>query len=78
MLRQASTWGFVCNEDSQGNMQILPPHPSERWKLQQVGEQWLLLIGNVPQVNLHSAEAIAFLERRRDSAVSATRSRVAC
>jgi hypothetical protein len=32
--------------------------------LQQAGDRWLLLIGDVPQVNLPSPEAIAFLERR--------------
>lgn len=78
MLRQASAWGFVCNEDSQGNQQILPQNPVERWKLQQAEDKWLLLVGNVPQVNLHLTEAIAFLERRRDSYVSAICPKVAC
>lgn len=78
MLRKATEWGFVCKEDNQGNQQILPQNPSDRWKLQQVEERWLLLIGNVPQVHLHLAEAIAFLERRRDSVVSAIHSKVAC
>ncbi len=78
MLKKATEWGFVCNEDNQGNKQILPQNPTDRWKLQQIGEKWLLLIGNVPQVNLHLPEAIAFLERRRDSAVSAIHPQVAC
>lgn len=64
VLNQASSLGFMCECDQKGNWQILPPQQTERWLLQQVGERWLLLVGGVPQVNLHPPEAIAFLERR--------------
>lgn len=76
MLRQAAEWGFVCNEDLQGNSQILPPNPTERWKLQQVDDKWLLLVGNVPQVNLHPHEALAFLKRRVASCSSPENPRI--
>lgn len=65
VFKHAKTWGFFCQEDIQGNLQISPQKPTERWKLQRVGDQWLLLVGDVPQVNLHPHEAISFLERRR-------------
>lgn len=65
VLSQAKVWGFVCECDFQGNWQILPQQKASRWKLQQVGDKWLLVIGDVPQVSCWSEEAIAFLERRR-------------
>jgi hypothetical protein len=64
LLSQAQAWGFLCQRDHAGNWQILPQQSDTRWKLQQAGDRWLLLIGDVPQVNLPSPEAIAFLERR--------------
>ncbi|HEY9632794.1 MAG TPA: hypothetical protein V6D14_05280 [Coleofasciculaceae cyanobacterium] len=65
VLGQALAWGFICDEDLEGNQQILPPKPVQRWKMQQIGDKWLLVVGDIPQVNLHPQEAIAFLERRR-------------
>jgi hypothetical protein len=65
VLKQALVWGFVCEEDSQGNWQILPQKPTERWQVKRIRDRWLLLVGNVPQVNLHPDEVISFLERRR-------------
>ena len=64
LLSQAQTWGFLCQSDHLGNWQILPQQSTKKWKLQQVEDRWLLLIGDVPQVNLYPPEAIAFLERR--------------
>lgn len=64
VLKQAKAWRFLCQEDSQGNWQILPQQPADRWELQQVEDRWLLLVGDVPQVNLHPHEVISFLERR--------------
>ncbi len=64
LLSQAQTWGFLCQRDHLGNWQILPQQPTKKWKLQQVEDRWLLLISDVPQVNLYPPEAIAFLERR--------------
>jgi hypothetical protein len=65
VLNQAKAWGFICEEETQGIWQILPQQPTERWKMQLVGDRWLLIVGDLPQVNLHHHEAIAFLERRR-------------
>lgn len=65
VLNQAKSWGFICEEDTQGIWQILPQQSTERWKMQLVEERWLLIIGDVPQINLHPYEAISFLERRR-------------
>ncbi len=65
ILSQASSWSFLCERDREGNWQILPHQKTERWFLQQVGDKWLLVVGNVPQVNLHPPEAMSFLERRR-------------
>jgi hypothetical protein len=67
ILTQAKAWGFVCEYDLQGNWHILPQQETERWKLQLVGDRWLLLIGDVPQINLHPPEAIIFLSRRWSS-----------
>lgn len=65
VVTQAIAWGFVCECDLLGNMQVLPLQSTERWELCEVGDRWLLLVGGVPQVSLHALEAIAFLERRR-------------
>lgn len=65
VVGQALSWGFICESDQQGNMQIFPSVPTERWVLQEAEDRWLLLVGGVGQVNLHPSEAIAFLERRR-------------
>lgn len=72
VLSQASSLGFTCECDQIGNWQILPFRQAERWKLQQVGERWLLLVGDIPQVNLHPPEAIAFLERRSSKLQNST------
>jgi hypothetical protein len=64
LLNQASAWGFICERDLHNNWQILPKLRTTRWKLQQSGERWLLLVDGVAQVNLHPPEAIAFLKRR--------------
>ncbi len=61
----AKTWGFLVETNSRGNWQILPA--TKGWKLQQTEDRWLLTIGNVPQVKLHSDEALAFLKRRLSS-----------
>lgn len=68
VLSQANTWGFVCHYDVQGKCQILPQKSTERWILHLVGERWLLIVGDVPQMICHPSEAIAFLERRRQTA----------
>lgn len=64
-VSQALSWGFVCESDPLGNMQIFPLQPTERWELREAGDRWLLLVGGVPQISLHAPEALAFLERRR-------------
>jgi hypothetical protein len=65
VVSQALSWGFVCECDQLGNMQIFPLQATERWELREVGDRWLLLVGGVAQVSLHAPETLAFLERRR-------------
>jgi hypothetical protein len=72
ILNLAQAWGFICNFDVQGKCQILPQQVAERWKLQLVGERWLLVVNDVPQILCHLSEAIAFLERQRPTAKTLT------
>ncbi|MGB5959204.1 MAG: hypothetical protein WBG73_00990 [Coleofasciculaceae cyanobacterium] len=65
VVSQALTWGFICECDQLGNMQIFPSQPTEKWELRQAGDRWLLLVSGVPQISLHVPETLAFLERRR-------------
>lgn len=65
VLNQAKAWGFICEQETQNTWHILPQSPTERWKLKSVGDRWLLIVADVPQINLHPHEAIAFLDRRR-------------
>lgn len=67
VLSQASAWGFICHSEDYRTWQILPQQKNERWKLQLEGDRWLLIVGNVPQINFYPYEAIAFLELRRSS-----------
>jgi hypothetical protein len=69
LLNQASSWGFACKCESLGNCKILPRQKTARWELQQVEDRGLLLVGGVAQVNLHSAEALAFLKHRLSSSL---------
>jgi hypothetical protein len=69
LLNQASSWGFACKRESLGNWKILPRQKTARWELQQVEDRWLLLVGGVAQVNLHPAEALAFLKCRLSSSL---------
>jgi len=65
VLKQARAWGFICQKDTQETWEILPKQPTERWKMKLVEDRWLLIVGNVPQINFYPHEAIAFLERHR-------------
>ena len=67
VLNQAKDWGFVCEHDQTGNWQIFSHQKTAQWELRLVGDRFLLIVGGVPQVNLHPPEAIAFLERRRSN-----------
>lgn len=64
-LSQAQAWGFICDLDNQGKWQILPQQTVEGWKLQLVGDRWMLIVNHVPQILCHPSEATEFLERRR-------------
>jgi hypothetical protein len=64
ILNQASSWEFICKSEPFGNWKIFPREKTAKWELQQVEDRWLLLVGGVAQVNLHPAEAQAFLKRR--------------
>ncbi|MGV2830792.1 hypothetical protein [Myxosarcina sp. GI1(2024)] len=65
VVGKAQTWGFICQRQSAKGWLILPQQANRRWKLQQDEERWILLMGDVPQLRLHTEEAILFLEARR-------------
>lgn len=65
VISQAKTWGFTCQYQESNSWLILPQNPNQRWKLQQVEEQWILSVGDISQLRLHTEEAIAFLESMR-------------
>ena len=67
VFSQAKAWGFICQEDIQGNQLILPRKQTAQWKMQQIADRWLLIVKDVPQANLHPSEAISFLKRRRET-----------
>ncbi len=66
ILSQAIAWGFLCEIDSSGSWLVQPQNKTCRWLLQQVGEQWVLSVGNVPQINFSPKDALTFLEWRRE------------
>ena len=37
----------------------MPQQAESRWKLQQTEDNWILLVGDVPQISLNAEEAIA-------------------
>lgn len=64
VVSQARTWGFICQ--CQGaSWLIFPRQTNQRWKLQQVENRWILSVGDVPQLYLHSQEASSFLKHHR-------------
>ena len=64
ILEQAKLWGLHCTLTSEGEYQILPSHPRERWSLQRICDRWLLSENGIPQIRFFPDEALAFLERR--------------
>ncbi|MGL5796345.1 MAG: hypothetical protein ACRC06_18460 [Waterburya sp.] len=64
VISQAKIWEFICQCQESNSWLILPQQLNQRWKLQQDEERWILLVGNVPQLRLHTSEAIAFLQAR--------------
>lgn len=65
VVSKAQTWGFICQRQSANGWLILPQQANRRWKLQQDEDRWILSMGDVPQLRLHTEEAIAFLETRQ-------------
>jgi hypothetical protein len=63
LLSEVESGCCRIERDHEGNYQILPKQATRRWKLQQAGDRWLLIVGGVPQIHLHLPEAIAFLKR---------------
>ena len=66
VVSHARTWGFICQYQESKSWLILPQQPNQKWQLQQAEDQWILLVGNIPQLCLHSQDAIAFLEVHRN------------
>ena len=65
VVSQAQRWGFICQFQESNSWLIFPQQSNQRWKLQQVENRWILILGDVPQLRLHASEAIAFLEAHR-------------
>jgi len=65
ILSKAEAWNFVCQCDHHNKCQILPQQKTERWKLLLVADRWMLIVGDVPQINLRPEEALVFLKSRR-------------
>jgi hypothetical protein len=64
LISQALSWGFICDLRVLGKWQILPQQAGEGWRLQLVGDRWLLIVNDVPQILCHPSEVTVFLERR--------------
>lgn len=64
ILELARTRRFPCFQNSEGNWIVQPKDTTERWKLSQAGERWLLAVGGVAQICLTTEEALVFLKRR--------------
>ncbi len=65
VVSQARTLDFICQCQESNYWLILPQQSDQNWKLEQVEDRWILSVGDVPQIRLHTTEAIAFLERVR-------------
>lgn len=65
VVSQAKAWGFICQRQSEKGWLILPRQADRRWKLEQVEDRWILSIDNVPQLRLHTEDALSFLTNRR-------------
>lgn len=66
VFRKAKKWGFPCHEISPESYLILPLLSVEKWQLQFHEGCWLLLVEDVPQIFLLSAQALRFLSRHRE------------
>ena len=64
LVSQAQRWGFICQFQESNSWLIFPQQSNQRWKLQQVENRWILILGDVSQLRLYASEAIAFLEAR--------------
>jgi hypothetical protein len=62
LVSQARELGFICQCQESNYWLILPQHSNQKWKLEQVEDRWILLVGDVAQLRLDPEEAIAFLE----------------
>jgi len=66
VFRKAKKWGFPCHEFHHQSYLILPLSSVEKWQLQFHEGSWLLLVEDVPQIFLISAQALLFLSRHRE------------
>ena len=67
VLSKAKSLGFTCQLTESNNWQISPTQPEATWQLTEVNSKWILSVKNTPQIYLDSAEAIAFLTKRKRS-----------
>lgn len=67
---KAKKWGFPCHEFSPASYLILPLLSVEKWQLQFYEGSWLLLVEDVPQTFLLSAQALLFLSHHREMSLA--------
>ncbi|NJN29715.1 MAG: hypothetical protein HC824_04120 [Synechococcales cyanobacterium RM1_1_8] len=68
LLAYASAWGFRCEADALGIMEIYPPRDSEAdWKMMQRGDRWVLFAHGEPQLNFYLDDVLKFLKQRRSA-----------
>jgi len=70
VLKKAREWGFPCHEFQSASYLILPLSSAEKWQLQFDQDRWLLLLEDIPQVFLLSAQVIIFLNRHRQISIA--------
>lgn len=64
VVKQARRLGFICHINGEKIWQITPPQGKGNWRLEQKDNIWVLSVRGIPQVYLHDAEVLAFLELR--------------
>jgi len=64
LLKQATRYGLVCQVADSGEHYVQPSLSMADWQLVSQQGDWILVVKGVPQMRLHYAEALKFVERR--------------
>lgn len=62
LYERASSLGFVCQTESDQHF-IRPDQGRGNWYLTYQYRYWVLIVNNVPQINLRYEEVLKFLEQ---------------